>query len=1311
MKNILVVDNDKIFLMLMRRLLEKEGHQVETAGDGLNALDILKTYTPDVIFVDLVMPNIDGRTLCRIIRGMEKFKNTPIIILSATSAEELTDFSQLDVNACIAKGTFNETAQHVLSVFNQSNLASCRCLPGDVVGIKSVYPRGITKELLSVKRHFEIMLDRMSEGILEINLEGRIVYANSAAFSLIDIPQKDLLGLYFVDLFSGDDHQRISDLMKIEGAKSKTITEDAPVRLNRSQVTLNIIPLGEDESTFIIILHDVTERKKSEKALRESEERHRLLLEVSPDPIVLYDIEGRATYVNPAFEQTFGWSLAEIQGKRIDFVPEENWPETKEAIDRMLQGEKVKLFETRRLTKDGSILDIQLSASLFRDRDEKPAGNIVILRDITALKQAEGALQKAHDELEQRVEERTFELLRMNKQLEKEIEERKRAEQEIKVAREYTQSIIDSSLDMIISVDNERRIVEFNRAAEKTFGYSKEEVLGKKVDILYADPKEGERAHKTVRETGEFVDEIMIVRKNGRGFRCLLSATLLKDAAGNVIGNMGVSRDIEEKKQAEEALRKSEEKYRVLFETMAQGVVYQNAEGNIISANPAAERILGLSFDQMIGRTSMDPRWKSIHEDGSDFPGETHPAMVALKTGERVKDTIMGVFNPKEEDYRWTIINAVPQYREGATRPYQVYTTLDDITDLRRTERTLYFTQFAIDRSSDAAFWMGSDARFVYVNEAACRALGYSQDELLKMTVHDIDPDFPQEVWPGHWEDAKQRGSLVLESRHRTKDGRVFPVEISVNYLEFEGKEYNCAFARDISERKKKEETIQLGKREWESTFDAMSDWVSLIDLKYRILRSNRAGEKFVDLPTEETIGQNCCELLYGTQEPLPECPMQKMLQTHQRESLDLYVKEMNQWLRIVVDPVMDKDDNLVRAVHIVRDITELKKIEEERLKVMKLESIGIIAGGIAHDFNNLLSIIIGNIDLAKDDIKPEIGAFEKLSGAGNATLQAKELTKQLITFSKGGAPVKKVGSIGEFVMDTINLSILDSNIKCKFFIPHDLWLVGFDEGQMKHAINNMIVNTTESMPDGGTIDVTADNFIVTAERGLPLSDGKYVKISIQDRGVGIPEEHLSRIFDPYFTTKEMGVQKGMGLGLATTYSIINRHDGHITVESKVGGGTIFTLYLPAHEKDIRELEPEKTPRPEKPEIQTGRILLMDDEEMIRNLGKQMLSRFGYDAELAKDGAETIELYKKAMDSGKPFDAVILDLTVKGGMGGKDAVKNLSAIDPHVKAIVSSGYFNDPVMTDFRRYGFIGALPKPYTMKDLKDALDKVTKE
>jgi len=395
-------------------------------------------------------------------------------------------------------------------------------------------------------------------------------------------------------------------------------------------------------------------------------------------------------------------------------------------------------------------------------------------------------------------------------------------------------------------------------------------------------------------------------------------------------------------------------------------------------------------------------------------------------------------------------------------------------------------------------------------------------------------------------------------------------------------------------------------------------------------------------------------------------------------------------------------------------DITKRKTLEGQLQQAQKLESVGILAGGIAHDFNNLLSIIMGNISMTKDDVKPKYGVTDFLNEAETASLKATELANQLITFSKGGAPVKEVRSIENLVKETINLILLESNVKSEFFMSSDLCPVEFDQGQMKHALKNLIINAVESMPDGGSIVVKAVNFNIsseTIEKSLPLPEGKYVKISIRDHGAGIPEKHLSKIFDPYFSTKERGIEKGMGLGLATTYSIINRHDGHITVESEVGVGTTFTIYLSAVVEEIVGIEPVKMVEPEKPSIRTGRILVMDDEDSIRNLSKQRLSRLGYESELAKDGVQAIELYKKSMNFGQPFDLVILDLTVKGGMGGKDVIKALLKIDPQVKAIVSSGYSNDPVMTDFRAYGFTGALPKPNTKKELIEALKKIIKE
>ncbi len=272
-------------------------------------------------------------------------------------------------------------------------------------------------------------------------------------------------------------------------------------------------------------------------------------------------------------------------------------------------------------------------------------------------------------------------------------------------------------------------------------------------------------------------------------------------------------------------------------------------------------------------------------------------------------------------------------------------------------------------------------------------------------------------------------------------------------------------------------------------------------------------------------------------------------------------------WIQDTGQIICNKKGEIKYISGICFDISDQKQMQEELLKAKKLESIGILAGGIAHDFNNLLYIIMGNIELAQDSIALETGASESLKEAKKASIQAHSLIKQLIVFSKGGTPVKKTGSIRTLLKETADLAISKSSIRCNFTIPHDLWPVEFDEEQIRHAVSSLITNAVESMPDGGTINVGAENFSITLEQDLPLPAGKYIKICIQDHGIGIPEENLSRIFDPYFSTKELGAQKGMGLGLSTAYAIFKRHGGHITVDSQLGAGTTFTLFLPVYEK------------------------------------------------------------------------------------------------------------------------------------------------
>jgi PAS domain S-box-containing protein len=384
----------------------------------------------------------------------------------------------------------------------------------------------------------------------------------------------------------------------------------------------------------------------------------------------------------------------------------------------------------------------------------------------------------------------------------------------------------------------------------------------------------------------------------------------------------------------------------------------------------------------------------------------------------------------------------------------------------------------------------------------------------------------------------------------------------------------------------------------------------------------------------------------------------------------------------------------------LITDITARRKLEEELVKAQKLESLGILAGGIAHDFNNLLTAIIGNISLAKQDTQPGDSAYERLEGAERALERARNLTQQLLTFSRGGAPLKKRLSIKEVVRDIAAFALHGARSRCAFSIPDDLWIVEADEGQLSQVINNLVINADQAMPDGGTVTVTCRNITVGAVSALPLSPGNYVMISVADRGIGIPAEYLGKVFDPYFTTK----QKGSGLGLATTYSIIKRHNGHIAVESGVGTGSTFHLYLPATDQAL--LRESATPGTTK--SGSGKILIMDDEEMVRDVAGKVLTRLGYDVAYACDGAEAIAAYEQALAEGRPFDAVIMDLTIPGGMGGKDAVKRLREIDPALKAIVSSGYSNDPVMAHYAEYGFNGVVSKPYTIKQLSDTIQKV---
>ena len=393
----------------------------------------------------------------------------------------------------------------------------------------------------------------------------------------------------------------------------------------------------------------------------------------------------------------------------------------------------------------------------------------------------------------------------------------------------------------------------------------------------------------------------------------------------------------------------------------------------------------------------------------------------------------------------------------------------------------------------------------------------------------------------------------------------------------------------------------------------------------------------------------------------------------------------------------------------IIRDISDRLTAKESLEKAGKLDAIAALSGGIAHDYNNLLTAIIGNITLAQTHLNAKDKPFRLLGHALVASKTAKNLTQKLITFSKGGSPHKEITAVDRLVKSATDFTLSGSNIKCNYYFSADIRLIDVDPSQIGQAIHNVVMNARESMQEGGLIYVTASNFKL-ADEVATLVAGDYVKVSIADQGGGIPEKEFDRIFEPYYSTKEMGNTRGTGLGLSICRSIIRKHGGEVTVESQIGVGTTMHLFLPAAEPDSLAQTPGDKPAETAPIFGDGKILVMDDDQMIRELAGEILWHLGYEVEFAQDGGEAVALYRMSMKAVRPFDAVILDLTVRGGMGGKEAMQELINMDPDVKGIVSSGYSDDPGMTDYKQYGFSGVVAKPYTLEELGEKLNQVLK-
>ena len=839
-------------------------------------------------------------------------------------------------------------------------------------------------------------------------------------------------------------------------------------------------------------------RLEAEASLRESQKDLKALFDSIEDFIFILDSNGNVLSINPTVEKRLGYRAENILSMHVlDFHPEAQRAEAAAIIKEMMIGNLTEC-PVPLLTKSGAIIPVETKVTKGRWRGRDVL--IGISRDITRRKTAEEQLQRAHDELERKVDIRTAELAKANAELRAEIAEHTRTEAKLRESEDNYRELFAAEPDAIIIADAEnKKIVDANPSALQLYGYSYEEMCGLSALALSAEPEKSLRhiedvASESVNRGPEGLAYRLHKRKNGAVFPVEIAWGLYSHKGHRLICAM--IRDNTAREQAEEALKQSEQNFRLLIENQTDMVVKVDTQGRFLFVSPSYCKKFGKTEEELLGQTFLP----LVHPDDQ-----------------------------------------------------QVTTTA--MEDLYRPPYTAYVEQRAMTKDGWRWFaWM--DTALLDENKAVEAIIGVG---------------------------------------------------------------------RDVTKRKRAQEALEAEKERLAVTLRSIGDGVITTDRDGSITLINKVAENLTGWAEHSALGQPIDRVFHIVSEQSHkrcENPVQKVIESGQITGLANNTKLIRKDGKevIIADsgaPIISKEGEVIGVVLVFRDITEKRRMHQEILKIQKLESLGVLAGGIAHDFNNFLTGIIGNLSLVKLDITPQSKIYDSVKNMENAALRAKDLTQQLLTFSKGGKPVKSVVHLPDLVTESVAFALRGSNLKCHYAFKPDLEPVEVDEGQIGQVLNNLVINAVQATPQGGVVNVGAENVVVGADNPMNLRAGKYVKLALTDRGTGIPQGHIDRIFDPYFSTK----QKGSGLGLTVAYSIIDKHDGRITVESELGAGATFNVFLPATSKTARKAAGHK------PKIfkGKGRVLVMDDEKLIRDIVVQFLKVMGFEAAKAEDGREAMD--------------------------------------------------------------------------------------
>ncbi len=1043
------------------------------------------------------------------------------------------------------------------------------------------------------------------------------------------------------------------------------------------------------ELCALSVMIDKTEIRQAEDALRASESKFRALTDSAPVSVSIFRAE-RFLYVNDAWEAMTGYTREEATDLDPVAVVHPDMRETvRQRATRRLQGEDLPTrYRIKYRTREGESRWGDFSVAVI-DFDGKPA------------------------------------ILSMAQDITKQIE----AEERLHASERRLAEIIDFLPDPTWVVNREGEVVAWNQAIEKLTGIPSKAIIGKG-DYQYALPLYGEKRPvliDLVREPhGRDVEKLyMRLKREGSKLSSVSYHPLLKpggmymagtasplyDAEGRIAGAIETLRDITELKQAEMLLAETKRQQEAILNNIPDMAWLKDRESRFIAVNEAFGKVCNRPCEEVVGRTDLDffPADLARHYRANDRE--------VIQTGQRkiLEEKLVDA----DGTTRWIETFKTPIYND---RGDVVGTAgiAHDITDRHRMEQSLRaseerYREF-FTNAPFGIFLSTADGRFLNVNPALAKMMGYDSAREAIEDIRDIrrqlfvEPQQREELMAAA---LATQGFQVAEVRYRRKDGVPWLANLHMRHVPgprtgtaiFEG------FVEEITERRQAELALMAEKERLRVTLHSIGDAVITTDREGHVTLMNPIAETLTGWRETEAVGRPLTQVFCVVNETSRETcenPVEAVLALGRTVALandtKLISRDGTEYL--IADsgaPILDTHRTIIGVVLVFRDVTTERRMEAELLKTEKLKSLGVLAGGIAHDFNNFLAGIVGNLSLARLDLPTGGPTQERLAEMEKAALRAKNLTLQLLTFAKGGEPDKRTIPISDLVREAASFALRGSSIRCRFDLPPELHMAEVDEGQITQVIHNLMINAVQAMPEGGEVGIRGDNVTLDRKNHLTLAPGHYLRLTVQDEGTGIPPEHLRKVFDPYFTTK----QKGSGLGLAVAHSIIEKHGGKLNIYSELGIGTTIHIYLPA-------AQGEAVP-PLRSAVElfrgTGRILVMDDEDFIRTLAKDMLTALGYTVTTARDGTEAIGRFDEARHAGRPFDAVILDLTIPGGMGGKETIAQLRERDPAVRAIVSSGYSNDPVIANHSRYGFRAAVRKPYLLHEISKALHELLAE